>query len=374
MDDPHMNDQPADTPNMPPFDLAPGLREYYSSQAKLMLAQYKNINRLLGPTDDYTHPGDFCEILLRDFLRRFLPPSLSADKGFFHGRAALDGKDIHCPDIDILIHDTHEYRPLFRMGDFVIVQPQAVRGIIQVKRTFSKVQVWRGLRNVIVAKQHLRNVLRKEDARRTRQSGMPPRVFSGVVGFADEIGRKPGFYSNQLLRSWLKYGRQPSQPTDMYMLPSFVGSLARLSLVKHGPNWNWRYAAYDSVHRKRANVGIQLLLLSIYVELQAESGTQLPLSFPEDLKPFHVFPVLRITKAEFDADGSILLHRNDKRRGRYRRAEGNLGDMVHLINDRESALVVTEDLECEPCPPAIIVERPNGRERYDLIPPWEETN
>src|ERR1700722_10562772 len=123
-------------PPTPTFDLAPGLLEYWSSQAELMLAQFENINHLLGPTKDWTHPGDFCEVLLRDLLRRFLPPWVSIDKGFFYGRTPLEGKDTHCPEIDLLIHDTQHYRPLFRMDDFVIVQPQAVRGMIQVKRTF----------------------------------------------------------------------------------------------------------------------------------------------------------------------------------------------------------------------------------------------
>lgn len=146
-----MSEQPASTspPNTPPtplFNLGPGLLKYYSTQAELMLAQYENINRLLGPTDDWTHPGDFCEILFRDFLRKFLPPNLSADKGFFYGRATLEGEDTHCPEIDILIHDTQTYRPIFRMGDFVIVQPQAVRGMIQVKRTFSQTQVKKGVK------------------------------------------------------------------------------------------------------------------------------------------------------------------------------------------------------------------------------------
>ena len=87
-----MSDQTTAAPTTEPHDLGPGLVEYYSSQADLMLSQYKNINHLLGPTHDWTHPGDFCEILFRDFLRKFLPPSLSADKGFFYGRATLDGK------------------------------------------------------------------------------------------------------------------------------------------------------------------------------------------------------------------------------------------------------------------------------------------
>jgi hypothetical protein len=52
--------------------LQEGLISFYSGQAELMLAQYKNINKLLGPTTDWSHPGSHCEALLRDFLRRNL--------------------------------------------------------------------------------------------------------------------------------------------------------------------------------------------------------------------------------------------------------------------------------------------------------------
>jgi hypothetical protein len=87
----------SDNPQLDPFNLAPGLIDYYSSQAELMLAQFENINRLLGPTTDWTHPGDLCEILLRDFLRRFLPPSLSVDKGYFYGRSTMEGNGYALP-------------------------------------------------------------------------------------------------------------------------------------------------------------------------------------------------------------------------------------------------------------------------------------
>lgn len=60
---------PSDTNSAPSFDLSPGLVEFYASQATLMLSQYQNIERLLGPTDDWTAPGTHCEVLLRDFLR-----------------------------------------------------------------------------------------------------------------------------------------------------------------------------------------------------------------------------------------------------------------------------------------------------------------
>jgi hypothetical protein len=44
-----------------------GLVDFYSSQAEVILAQYRNINQLLGETNDWTAPGTHCEVLIRDF-------------------------------------------------------------------------------------------------------------------------------------------------------------------------------------------------------------------------------------------------------------------------------------------------------------------
>ena len=63
-----------------------GLIDYYASQAELMLVQYRNINQLLGLTNDWSHPGTHCEVLLRDMIRKSLPLNLSADKGYIYGR------------------------------------------------------------------------------------------------------------------------------------------------------------------------------------------------------------------------------------------------------------------------------------------------
>jgi hypothetical protein len=116
--------------------LPKGLMSFYSSQANVMLDQYENINHLLGVTTDWTHPGTHCEVLLRAYLRRNLLQWMSIDKGYIYGLAKCGDKTYHGPEIDLLVHNTKDYSPLFRLDDFVIVQPEAVLGIIQVKRTF----------------------------------------------------------------------------------------------------------------------------------------------------------------------------------------------------------------------------------------------
>ena len=77
--------------------LSEGLIRFYSSQAELLLAQYENISQLLGSTADRTHPGTLCEVLLREFLRRYLLHGMGVDKGFIFGRVERVGKESHGP-------------------------------------------------------------------------------------------------------------------------------------------------------------------------------------------------------------------------------------------------------------------------------------
>lgn len=152
---------------MAEYDLEHGLREFYASQAESLLAQWRNIEELLGPTQDFTAPGTHCEVLLRDFLRKQVPAWMRVDKGFVYGRTsrwkliATNGNTKeeqvwqHGPEIDLLIHDTLRYRPIFRLEDFVIVQPEAVLGMIQVKRSFQASEFTIAVENIVDGKRHL---------------------------------------------------------------------------------------------------------------------------------------------------------------------------------------------------------------------------
>ena len=80
--------------------LEQGLIDFFHAQADLMLTQYKNINHMLGPTNDWSHPGTLCEELLRAFLRASLVAGASADKGYIYGRMTYGRKSIHSPEIE----------------------------------------------------------------------------------------------------------------------------------------------------------------------------------------------------------------------------------------------------------------------------------
>lgn len=281
-----------------------GLIHFYSSQAELLLAQYENINHLLGPTTDWTHPGTHCEVLLRDFLRRHLLQGMSVDKGFIFGRVERGGQESHGPEIDLLIHDTIDFRPVFRLEDFVIVQPEAVLGIVQVKRTFhggKEGSLAKGIRQAVEAKQHLLDVIVQSkiaemtaayrgDSTRVRKFPEWPdlkTVFSAVVSFDDGTNKDPETYRQLLLDAYRENRRcvypECEYDTGVYVLPHFVGSLKHLSLSSNGRHIAYRqYGVFDSIHEGK-NVGIQLLLASLTEMIFDFRKKHPPFAFPNKL-------------------------------------------------------------------------------------------
>jgi len=253
--------------------LGRGLFDFYASQAEVMLAQYENIVHLIGPTDDWTAPGTHCEVLLRDFLRRNLPSTFSVDKGFIYGRRGIEGVSKHCPEIDILIHDTSLYRPAFRLEDFVIVQPEAVRGVIQVKRTLTAGQLASAVNNVVEAKRFVR------DCKTQPSSVQLEQVFSAAVFFEDEIPVPQNklvsdTYKNQIVSHFSEF-------TDGYTMPNYVGSLKHLSLFFFGLNrQKMSYGVYNSVHNGK-NAGLQGLLVHLSKAI-LPFGMQPRFQFPDD--------------------------------------------------------------------------------------------
>lgn len=297
-----MTDQAAHDDNEPN---AEGLFKFFASQAEVMLAQYNNINELLGPTNDWTHPGTHCEVLLRDFLRRSLPSRLSVDKGYIFGRTNHEDESAHCPEIDVLIHDTHNYRPIYRLEDFVIVQPESVKGIIQVKRalrTGDEGSFSRGLKNVVLAKQHLIDTLRANAKIRDPEMGhfFPSRpVFSAVLGFEDHLPVNEPPYHEQLT-AWREkhkaYWHEMEQDTSIYVLPQFIGSLlGRFVVGPDATHLERTWFVFNSVLEGR-NVALQYflwMLTHVLMRKDLSPDTEMfpPFAFPSELVPVDKFSI-----------------------------------------------------------------------------------
>jgi hypothetical protein len=397
------------------FDLKPGLFDFYSSQAELMLAQYENIKRLLGPTTHGTPSSDLCEHLLRAFLRKFLPSTLSVDKGYFYGRSILDGEDTHCPEIDILVHDSQSYAPLYRTGDFVIVQPESVVAMIQVKLALGTAEIEKGFKNIIPAKQQLLDVLwqksKDEHPNAACPLVSPPRVFTGIVGFEGQSGRDLTFYKNHFLEWYMehrRYERERVNWTAMYALPSFIGSLTEFFVYAlPGPYWNEQYLALRSQFPTKRpdrdgkpisvnkNVCAQALLAIMRTVIGSDIKGLPPLAFP-DISPIATFSVLSFEGGVELGSGLVRLRRNDGWIAEFRRDTSwnaakdvcpePLDARIHVVCDASGNVTLREPLHRNPAPEGILVRREtNNGSEYEMygsrtivakggIPPSRRTN
>lgn len=200
-----------------------------------LLAFYKSIdaeitdvkNRVRNLIGDrhWGKEGEYKEAILRNVIRRFLPKNYSIGTGFVF--ADYFGKTYMTSQIDIIIYDnTHPI--LFHEGDFVIVTPQSVHAIIEVKT-----QLKVGQFEKIVGKIN-------DDARLIRQhQGMehefmdtenqygspsvsleekPQELFVGLFSYG--TSKKESIFFEKLKRLCLEQGTAP--PLERYFVNNIV--------------------------------------------------------------------------------------------------------------------------------------------------------
>lgn len=138
-------------------------KAYFSDLSAELKAVQNRIRQLIGnvhwPTD-----GAWKESVLRSVLRGYLPSSVSVGSGFV---LTPDGPT---SQIDILIYD--DSSPVFfKDGDFVIVPPNAVRAVIEVKTAMPKHKLTEVIQKLGTVSRHLRRFC------------LPQRPFVGLFSY-----------------------------------------------------------------------------------------------------------------------------------------------------------------------------------------------
>lgn len=272
------------------------LADFYSADAEALLAKYRQIEHLIGRSHHATSEGTFCEVLLKEFLRRTLPKEVSVDGGFIRRVYDTDWRHgskfplsseapIATPQLDIIIHDTHGFAPLMRSEDFVVVLPEAVRAVIEVKKTLS----WNSLDESLANLTETTHLLRK-------WRNDPHRVFTGIFAFGDELNppSKPISESFQPL-----YQKHLDKYEGDCELPYLAMALPRFALQKSNPPHKFDLRPTAPEDRDTPNVAAQFLvfLLSYFTSMGTQSRA---LVYPDALKERRkeAFSVVRKEKAQ----------------------------------------------------------------------------
>lgn len=132
-------------------------RNYSAAFASDLISQSEQLGRLIGHGPSV---GAEREELLRALLERHVPKRYHVASGFVDGFRA---------QFDIIIYDQIDYAPLFKSGNLVVVQPQAVRAVLEVKSDLSSTSLTDALEHLSLAG--------------FLAGGRPP-VFRGVFAFS----------------------------------------------------------------------------------------------------------------------------------------------------------------------------------------------
>lgn len=103
--------------------------EFHRTTGKELIALKDRVRNLVY---HWGEDGRYKEAVLKSVIQRFLPAKYVIATGFVVKQTNLRGEHLSSKQIDLIIYDT-SFPVLFKESDFVIVTPDAVRGIIEVK-------------------------------------------------------------------------------------------------------------------------------------------------------------------------------------------------------------------------------------------------
>ncbi|MDD2467254.1 MAG: hypothetical protein PHI97_24975 [Desulfobulbus sp.] len=122
----------------------PEFRKVAKSYSKSFMETKNHVFDLLGRQQN-AESGRFREELLRSFLSKLLPTSVSVDTGFIYGFEQVETSK----QLDIIIWHRAVHSPVYDAGQFVIVPPESVIAVISVKSKMTSKELDHGLDNLL---------------------------------------------------------------------------------------------------------------------------------------------------------------------------------------------------------------------------------
>jgi hypothetical protein len=246
-----------------PLDAASlGLAEFHSGEAEIMLLKYKTIEKLIGGGIHRESEGTYCEDLVREFLRKVLPSRYSVDTGFIRGKEMQIGgaKRSVSQQLDVIVHDTTDFSPIFRSEGFVIVLPEAVAAVIEVKKCLRPGELKAALQNLAVARYLAHESRPKQEAS----------VFTSLFAFTSKGMRQQKKLFSASYSTKLSEIGQHIPP--MYSVPDLI-IVVDHEILRRGPqdHLETEFSVRHSLSKLReVNVACQTLLSSLLSEMRAK--------------------------------------------------------------------------------------------------------
>jgi len=245
------------------------VNQYFHLTAQLLMTRLAQIRVFV--TRQNATIGTLTETALREFLREHLPESIGVAQGF-----VLADEGTLSPQLDIILYDLHRHAPVYRLHDIVIVRPDAVLSVVEVKTTITK-QIMHGA------------------VRYFRRLPPLPRAQTHLFIYnAKSIPRIAEY-----LLSFPHKGDWKAFDHDTFgLLPDFVTGieepyhLRKDIVIRDSDDMGYASWFYEDEEGTQISA-LQLFLESIYSHLDQELGTQLIRPEPKDIEWFEPDRVVR---------------------------------------------------------------------------------
>jgi hypothetical protein len=124
------------------------LKDFYRSAQVELVEKRKTVSKVLKQNKLL---GEYLEAIFRDFVKSILP------KRYEVARGVIIGKNKTSRECDIIIYNAHNFPPLFKSGEIVLIESYVVSYIIEVKTVLNTTTV----REALV---HFKNIKEIEPA------------------------------------------------------------------------------------------------------------------------------------------------------------------------------------------------------------------
>lgn len=249
------------------------IREYWSNEIRALLDTYKQFQVLIPAKDkngaDHNgEDGRYVEILLREYLKRYLPKDLEVLTGFVLRPAVKTGlknkyrrgqEDVHSTQLDIIVYNSAKYPIYHRFGDSVIVPPEGVIGIISVKKHLHDTDILHELS----ALKKVSKLCRCENDKKNKIRG----PFLALVSM-DSFEKKEKCTEEWIYEKMLSvYDFKEDYFDDLI---GYIGALSKWSIFKKRPykDGNAKYIFFEHKDDEQ-HMGFQFILtglLSVYYD------------------------------------------------------------------------------------------------------------
>lgn len=116
------------------------MQQYYGKIQDKVLVQQDIINSLIK---DQRVIGDYYEAIIRDVIRENVAEAFAVGRGVVLSKEGKTSREC-----DIIVYNAAEYGPLFKSGEIVVISPEAVRCVVEVKGTLNNSHLSDAVKNL----------------------------------------------------------------------------------------------------------------------------------------------------------------------------------------------------------------------------------